>query len=101
MASRFRSISRPALSILRSSMEKPRISTASAIPRFPPPFSRVSRGVSSLQSLMPLHSAVSSARLTSQLGIDWAACSSSLFKGRSLTFLGVDQASDAQSNKKI
>lgn len=33
-------------------------------------FSRVPREVGSLQSLLPLHSAVSSARLTSRLGID-------------------------------
>ncbi|PKU59395.1 hypothetical protein MA16_Dca012723 [Dendrobium catenatum] len=81
MASRYRSISRPAVSLLKSSMENPRISNASALPRCPPPFTRVPRGVSSLQSLLPLYSAVSSARMTSQLGIDWAACSRSLFKG--------------------
>ncbi|KAG0486781.1 hypothetical protein HPP92_008876 [Vanilla planifolia] len=44
--------------------------------------SRASRGIISLQSLLPFHSAVSSARLTSRLGFDAAAGSKSLCLAR-------------------
>ncbi|KAG0485012.1 hypothetical protein HPP92_009091 [Vanilla planifolia] len=43
--------------------------------------STASRGIISLQSLLPFHSAVSSARLTSRLGFDAAAGSRSLCLG--------------------
>ncbi|KAI4316097.1 hypothetical protein L6164_024112 [Bauhinia variegata] len=74
MASRCRSISQPAISLFKSTITKPAIKPKSS------PFIlntrssvTVSRSVAQLgcvQSLLPLHSAVSSARLTSCLGID-------------------------------
>ncbi|XP_057467627.1 protein NONRESPONDING TO OXYLIPINS 2, mitochondrial [Actinidia eriantha] len=76
MASRYRSISRPALNLLKSTITT---STPKAIPKSTPslrnPLSSptLPRSISqlgSLQSLLPLHMAVSSARLTSCLGVD-------------------------------
>ncbi|KAI4337505.1 hypothetical protein L6164_015912 [Bauhinia variegata] len=74
MASRYRSISQPAISLFKSTITKPTIKPKSS------PFIlntrssvTVSRSIAQLgcvQSLLPLHSAVSSARLTSCLGID-------------------------------
>ncbi|KAK3040994.1 hypothetical protein RJ639_029104 [Escallonia herrerae] len=61
MASRCRSISRPALTLLKSTLTKPSVK-----PTTFRPFAQMG----ALQSLLPLHSAVSSARLTSCLGID-------------------------------
>ncbi|XP_073135821.1 protein NONRESPONDING TO OXYLIPINS 2, mitochondrial isoform X2 [Henckelia pumila] len=79
MASRSRSISRPAINLLKSTIAKP-----CSRPSFPVQSSRLqpflfSRPVSqlgALQSLLPLHSAVSSARLTSCLGADSMGCRS-------------------------
>ncbi|GKV03446.1 hypothetical protein SLEP1_g15740 [Rubroshorea leprosula] len=74
MASRCRSLSKPTLSLLRSSFSKSTLKPkpASSLPttRSSPTFSRPVPQLGSLQSLLPLHSAVSSARLTSCLGID-------------------------------
>ncbi|XP_020264866.1 uncharacterized protein LOC109840573 isoform X2 [Asparagus officinalis] len=81
MASRLRSISRPALSFMKSSAKKPTnpfSSSSSPLQSRPLQFSRVSRGIASLESMLPFHSAVSSARLTSRLGIDSAGGSRSL-----------------------
>ncbi|XP_059641650.1 protein NONRESPONDING TO OXYLIPINS 2, mitochondrial isoform X2 [Cornus florida] len=74
MASRCRSVSRPALNLLKSTMNKP-TPRPGPIPslRTPlssPTFQRSLSQLGSLQSLLPLYSAVSSARLTSCLGID-------------------------------
>ncbi|XP_012077371.1 protein NONRESPONDING TO OXYLIPINS 2, mitochondrial isoform X2 [Jatropha curcas] len=74
MASRYRSLSKSSLSLFKSAMSKP---TVKPNP-IPSPLSTRSSLTSSrqfpqlgaLQSLLPLHSAVSSARLTSCLGID-------------------------------
>ncbi|KAK8970119.1 hypothetical protein KSP40_PGU009717 [Platanthera guangdongensis] len=81
MASRFRSISKPAFSFLNYSAKTSRISSPPAISCAPSPFSRVSPNLSSLQSLLPLHSAVSSARLTSRLAIGCAFSSKALYQG--------------------
>ncbi|XP_010267190.1 PREDICTED: uncharacterized protein LOC104604513 [Nelumbo nucifera] len=71
MASRCRSISKPALSFLKSAVNK---STGKPISSMRIPrthaFSRLPSEVGCIQSLLPLHSAISSARLTSCLGID-------------------------------
>ncbi|KAL7594609.1 protein NONRESPONDING TO OXYLIPINS 2, mitochondrial isoform X1 [Lactuca sativa] len=73
MASRYRSICRPASTIFKSMATpspKP-TSIPSLAPRSSP--TTVTRSFSRIgcvQSLLPLHSAVSSARLTSCLGID-------------------------------
>ncbi|XP_076891250.1 protein NONRESPONDING TO OXYLIPINS 2, mitochondrial-like [Bidens hawaiensis] len=74
MASRYRSISRPASTIFKS-MATPSPKPAS-IPSLTPrstPATSLTRSfprVGCVQSLLPLHTAVSSARLTSCLGID-------------------------------
>ncbi|XP_057522972.1 protein NONRESPONDING TO OXYLIPINS 2, mitochondrial [Amaranthus tricolor] len=73
MASRYRSFSRPAINILKSTFAQK--STSNSIPSFrssssSPKFPRVFRQMGAIHSLLPLHSAVSSARLTSCLGID-------------------------------
>ncbi|EOY29764.1 PREDICTED: uncharacterized protein LOC18587984 isoform X1 [Theobroma cacao] len=74
MASRFRSLSKPTFSILKSTLNKPSLKprpASSLLPaRSSPTFSRSVSQLGCLQSLLPLHSAVSSARLTSCLGID-------------------------------
>ncbi|KAK3023140.1 hypothetical protein RJ639_043979 [Escallonia herrerae] len=86
MASRCGSISRPALTLLKSTLTKPSVkptTSFSHIPRSSPAISRQKpisilhskkfkpfAQMGALQSLLPLHSAVSSARLTSCLGID-------------------------------
>ncbi|OVA08554.1 hypothetical protein BVC80_209g298 [Macleaya cordata] len=67
MASRCRSISKPALNFLKSAINKP--STAKPIPSVHLPRSLPSE-MGCVQSLLPLYSAVSSARLTSCLGLD-------------------------------
>ncbi|KAI3792006.1 hypothetical protein L2E82_05875 [Cichorium intybus] len=75
MASRYRSICRPASTIFKSMATpspKP-TSGPSLTPRSSPTTAAISRSFSRIgcvQSLLPLHSAVSSARLTSCLGID-------------------------------
>ncbi|TYG59535.1 hypothetical protein ES288_D08G310700v1 [Gossypium darwinii] len=75
MASRFRSISNPTFSILKSTINKPTLKPSLASPLLharssSPKFSRSVSRLGCLQSLLPLHSAVSSARLTSCLGTD-------------------------------
>ncbi|XP_004501149.1 protein NONRESPONDING TO OXYLIPINS 2, mitochondrial isoform X2 [Cicer arietinum] len=69
MASRYRSFSQPAFSLIKSTISKPKSSPFLLKTRT----SVTVRSVAELgcvQSLLPLHSAVSSARLTSCLGID-------------------------------
>ncbi|KAK9102333.1 hypothetical protein Sjap_019587 [Stephania japonica] len=87
MASRLRSIARPGLSFVKSSINTPKPSStnsfsSSQLPRSFPTFSRFrsERVCCPLQSLLPLHSAVSAARLTSCLGVD-SRNSSSLSQG--------------------
>ncbi|XP_057776151.1 protein NONRESPONDING TO OXYLIPINS 2, mitochondrial isoform X3 [Salvia miltiorrhiza] len=77
MASRCRTISKPAMSFLKSTFSKstPMFSAQSAR-LSPSPFSRTLPQIAMLQSLLPLHSALSSARLTSCLGIDTKGCRS-------------------------
>ncbi|KAJ0243312.1 Protein NONRESPONDING TO OXYLIPINS 2 [Hirschfeldia incana] len=75
MASRCRSFSKPAFSAFRSAMNKPspRPKSTSSFLGVPPPAPGLARPIAqlgSLQSLLPLYSAVASARLTSCLGID-------------------------------
>ncbi|KMT18056.1 hypothetical protein BVRB_2g032490 isoform A [Beta vulgaris subsp. vulgaris] len=73
MASRYRSISRPTFNLLKSTFtQKPTSNSIPSVrPSFSSPsFSRVLSQMGAVQSLLPLHSAVSSARLTSCLGID-------------------------------
>ncbi|KFK27826.1 hypothetical protein AALP_AA8G434800 [Arabis alpina] len=71
MASRFRSFSKPALSMFKSATNKPKSASSffNLRPSIGPARSPIAQ-LGSLQSLLPLHSAVSSARLTSCLGID-------------------------------
>ncbi|XP_057958442.1 protein NONRESPONDING TO OXYLIPINS 2, mitochondrial isoform X7 [Malania oleifera] len=88
MASRFRSLSKPSLTLLKSTLTKPvpkpkpkpNPSPSFLTPRSSPPLSRSFAQMGALQSLLPLHSAVSSARLTSCLGID-SVSSRSLSQG--------------------
>nr|XP_043613014.1 protein NONRESPONDING TO OXYLIPINS 2, mitochondrial isoform X2 [Erigeron canadensis] len=75
MAYRCRSISRPASTLFKSmSNPSPKPSSIPSLaPRSSPlstPISRSFSRIGCVQSLLPLHSAVSSARLTSCLGID-------------------------------
>ncbi|KAK4340785.1 hypothetical protein RND71_039286 [Anisodus tanguticus] len=72
MASRCRALSRPAINVFKFTMNKQSsIPTSSFyIPHTFPTLSRPLPQMGCLQSLLPLHSAVSSARLTSCLGID-------------------------------
>ncbi|XP_060673735.1 protein NONRESPONDING TO OXYLIPINS 2, mitochondrial isoform X2 [Ziziphus jujuba] len=84
MASCFRSLSKPTLSFFKSATTKPSLNPrpASSLPTIRSSLTH-SRSVSQLgcvQSLLPLHSAVSSARLTSCLSID-SRSSRSLFQG--------------------
>ncbi|CAA6660985.1 unnamed protein product [Spirodela intermedia] len=88
MASRLRSVSKPAFSLLQSTMRKrSSIPLPNLHPRGSPSFSRlaplslVPREICSLQSLLPFHSAVSAALLTSRLGTDSAGGSRSMSKG--------------------
>ncbi|XP_042484139.1 protein NONRESPONDING TO OXYLIPINS 2, mitochondrial-like [Macadamia integrifolia] len=72
MASRCRSISRPAQNFLKSAMNKP---SGKSIPStrsrlLSPTFPRLPSEMGGVLSLLPFHSAVSSARLTSCLGMD-------------------------------
>ncbi|KAJ8751134.1 hypothetical protein K2173_016315 [Erythroxylum novogranatense] len=71
MASRYRSLSNSTFSLLKSTLNKPKsrplpslLSTRSST------LSRSFPQLGALQSMLPLHSAVSAARLTSCLGID-------------------------------
>ncbi|RZC92651.1 hypothetical protein C5167_007571 [Papaver somniferum] len=74
MASRCRSISKPALNFFKSTINKPSTTTRPIpsvhLPRSYPTFSRLPTEMGCVQSLLPLFSAVSSSRLTSCLGID-------------------------------
>uniref|UniRef100_A0A6N2L035 Ribosomal protein L10 n=1 Tax=Salix viminalis TaxID=40686 RepID=A0A6N2L035_SALVM len=74
MASRYRSLSKPAFSLLKSTTNKPTLqpkSTPSLFPARPSlTFSRPVPQLGAIQSLLPFNSAVSSARLTSCLSID-------------------------------
>ncbi|XP_058201877.1 protein NONRESPONDING TO OXYLIPINS 2, mitochondrial isoform X1 [Rhododendron vialii] len=76
MASRFRSISRPTLNLLKStittsaSAPKPKSMPCLRAPLSSPTLPRSISQLGSLQSLLPLHTAISSARLTSCLGAD-------------------------------
>ncbi|XP_022940104.1 uncharacterized protein LOC111787734 isoform X2 [Cucurbita pepo subsp. pepo] len=73
MASRCRSLATPTISLIKSTLTKPSIKATPAsffTVRSSPTISRLVPRLGSLESLLPLHSAVSSARLTSCLGID-------------------------------
>ncbi|WCJ29515.1 Protein NONRESPONDING TO OXYLIPINS 2 mitochondrial [Euphorbia peplus] len=74
MACRYRSLSKSSFSLLKSAVGKPSLKSrcvSSYIPTSSPlPLSRSFPQLGAVQSLLPLHSAVSSARLTSCLGID-------------------------------
>ncbi|GMP94931.1 hypothetical protein CsSME_00044185 [Camellia sinensis var. sinensis] len=72
MASRYRSISRPTFNLLKSTISTPKPKSLPSLqsPFFSPTLRRSVSQMGSLQSLLPLHTAVSSARLTSCLGID-------------------------------
>ncbi|KAJ9183522.1 hypothetical protein P3X46_007365 [Hevea brasiliensis] len=74
MASRCRSLSRSSLSLLKSAVNKPTLKPnpipSSRLSSRSSTFSRSIPQLGSLQSLLPLISTVSSARLTSCLGID-------------------------------
>lgn len=73
MASRYRSISQPALSLIKSTVTKPAsksVPTSFFLKTRSPVTTRRVCELGCVQSLLPLHSAVSSARLTSCLGVD-------------------------------
>ncbi|XAR69293.1 hypothetical protein NMG60_11000825 [Bertholletia excelsa] len=76
MASRCRSICRPTLNLLKSTVTASTArSKLNSVPslRTPIAFPTNRRSIAqmgSLQSLLPLHSAISSSRLTSSLGVD-------------------------------
>ncbi|XP_031282133.1 uncharacterized protein LOC116140675 isoform X2 [Pistacia vera] len=74
MASRYRAASKPLHALLKSTINKPTIKPKSS-PFLPSTtssstFSRSVPQLGCVQSLLPLHTAVSTARLTSCLGID-------------------------------
>ncbi|KAI9191551.1 hypothetical protein LWI28_009910 [Acer negundo] len=72
MASRYRALSKPAQSFLKSTLSnsKPNPSPSLFSTCSSSKFSRPVSQLGCLQSLLPLYSAVSSARLTSCLGLD-------------------------------
>ncbi|KAJ7965933.1 protein NUCLEAR FUSION DEFECTIVE 6, chloroplastic/mitochondrial-like isoform X2 [Quillaja saponaria] len=74
MASRCRSLSQPAFSLFKSTISKPTVRPKSSpfllTTRSPVTVPRSIPQLGCIQSLLPLHSAVSSARLTSCLGVD-------------------------------
>ncbi|XP_051119222.1 protein NONRESPONDING TO OXYLIPINS 2, mitochondrial isoform X2 [Andrographis paniculata] len=79
MASRYRTISRSAISVLKSAIAKPSGRPAISVQSSrssPSLFWRPMPQTVALQSLLPFHSAVSSARLTSGLGADTKGCRS-------------------------
>ncbi|KAK9142065.1 hypothetical protein Syun_011465 [Stephania yunnanensis] len=80
MASRLRSIARPVSNFIKSSINTSKPSSASSFSSSQLPRSCRSERACVLQSLLPLHSAVSTARLTSCLGVD-SRNSSSLSQG--------------------
>ncbi|KAG8375601.1 hypothetical protein BUALT_Bualt10G0117400 [Buddleja alternifolia] len=70
MASRYRSISRPAINLLKSTIAKPSIKPVISVQSSPSVFTRPLSQMAALQSLLPLHSTIASARLISCLGAD-------------------------------
>ncbi|KAA8539483.1 hypothetical protein F0562_026175 [Nyssa sinensis] len=70
MASRYHSISRPTLNLLKSTITRPQTTPSLRTPLSSPALRRSLSQMGSLQFLLPLSSAVSSTRLTSCLGID-------------------------------
>ncbi|KAK6129679.1 hypothetical protein DH2020_036545 [Rehmannia glutinosa] len=79
MASRCRTISRPAINLLKSTIAKPSSRPAFSLQptrSSPSLFSRPLPQMGALMSLLPLHTAVSSARLNSCLGPDTNGCRS-------------------------
>ncbi|CAI0409028.1 unnamed protein product [Linum tenue] len=87
MATRYRALSKSTVSLFKHAVNKPAgvkptpTSAASLFPARPSStFSRPIAQLGALQSLLPLHSAVASARLTSCLGID-STSSRSLSQG--------------------
>ncbi|XP_068638954.1 protein NONRESPONDING TO OXYLIPINS 2, mitochondrial-like [Aristolochia californica] len=71
MASRYRGLSNPAISLLKSYVRRhSKAVLPTLLPRPIPSFSRLPSELAGVQSLLPFHSAVSSARLTTLLGID-------------------------------
>ncbi|XP_028802132.1 uncharacterized protein LOC114757296 isoform X3 [Neltuma alba] len=91
MASRCRSLSQPAFSLIRSTISKPSSKPKSSAflnhTRSSATLPRAVPHLGCVQSLLPLHSAISSARLTSCLGID-SRNSRSLTQGCVCSFLG-------------
>ncbi|KAJ7958823.1 protein NUCLEAR FUSION DEFECTIVE 6, chloroplastic/mitochondrial isoform X1 [Quillaja saponaria] len=84
MAYRFRSLSQPAFSLFKSIVNKPTIRPKSTpfLLTTPSPLTvpRLIPQLGCIQSKLPLHSVVSSARLTSCLGVD-STSSRSLSQG--------------------
>ncbi|XP_050882008.1 protein NONRESPONDING TO OXYLIPINS 2, mitochondrial isoform X2 [Lathyrus oleraceus] len=80
MASRFRSFSQPAFSLIKSTITKPKSPSPFLLRTRTPVTVRSVAELGCVQSLLPLYSAVSSARLTSCLGID-STSSRSLSQG--------------------
>ncbi|KAK6161880.1 hypothetical protein DH2020_001721 [Rehmannia glutinosa] len=85
MASRYKTISKPAINLLKcATISKPLsrpVSSIQSIRSSPSIFSRPLTQMGALHSLLPLHTAVSSARLTSCLGADTNGCRS-LYQGK-------------------
>ncbi|GAB2275766.1 hypothetical protein Dimus_010517 [Dionaea muscipula] len=83
MASRFRSASNTAFNLFKSAIPRQPTSKRAPSPRLSASSSLSPRNLcklGSLQSLIPLHSAVSSSRLISCIGVD-SRCSRSLSQG--------------------
>ncbi|KAG9145432.1 hypothetical protein Leryth_021352 [Lithospermum erythrorhizon] len=74
MATLYRTLSRPTINLIKTSLPKPSSATSASFSRAASQpssiFSRPLCQMAALQSMLPLHSAVSSARLTCCLGID-------------------------------
>ncbi|KAK1264731.1 hypothetical protein QJS04_geneDACA015666 [Acorus gramineus] len=68
MATRLRSVSRPAISLLRTFTCRPTTPISpNLLPRSSLSFSRIKPQMGCLESMLPFHSAVASARMTSRL----------------------------------
>ncbi|CAA0821325.1 Unknown protein [Striga hermonthica] len=79
MAYRCRTISKPAINFLKSAIAKPAsrpVFSVQPTRSSPSLFSRPLPQMGALMSLLPLHTVVSSARLTSCLGTDTNSCRS-------------------------
>ncbi|KAL6536255.1 hypothetical protein OROGR_012827 [Orobanche gracilis] len=79
MASRCRNVARPTINLLKSTITKPSTRPAFSVQptrSSPSLISRPLPQMGALMSLLPLHTAVSSARLTSCLGPDNNGCRS-------------------------